>query len=190
MHRTLERSWQVVFWRGAIAIAFGIAAFAWPLLTLAGLVVLIGAFAILDGALAFLVAMRDVRRSGWWSALLAEGIAGIVAGAVVLAWPASGVVALTWLVAAWAIVTGALEIAAGLALRRAIQDEWALVLGGAVSIVAGIAIAARPTPSPGSGAVSLAWLVGLYALVFGALLVGLSLRLRRGGRRLDVLRQA
>ncbi len=184
MHRSLERSWHVVFWRGAIAMAFGLAAFAWPILTLAGLVALIGTFVVLDGALAFVVAMRDVRRTGWWSALLAEGVLGVVAGLVVVAWPRTGVLALTWLIAAWAIVTGVLEIVAGFALRRVIRDEWALVLGGAFSVLAGVVLAARPA----AGAVALAWLVGVYAFVFGALLVGLSLRLRRGVRRFGRMR--
>jgi uncharacterized membrane protein HdeD (DUF308 family) len=166
----------VLFWRGALAIAFGIVAFAWPVLTLAGIVVLFGAFAVVDGALALALAAKQARdRRLFRGALIAEALIGLVAGAIAVFSPGLGSFAIVAIVAGWAIVTGLLEIVAGIALRRVIEDEWALLLGGVVSIAVGIALVARPSVS----AVAIAWLLGLYALGFGALLLVLAVRLRR-----------
>lgn len=179
MRRTIHKSWQVLFWRGALAVAFGIVAFGWPLMTFGALVVLFGGFAIFDGALTFLLAARSVRATSWTSTLLAEGIAGIGAGSLAMFAPWIGTETMLFVLALWAVATGVLQIAAGLTLRRALADEWALVIGGVASMSAGIVLFFRPD----GGAVFVAAMLGAYALVFGVSLVALSLRLRRDGTR-------
>jgi len=106
--------------------------------------------------------------------LVLQGIAGIVIGVITFAWPDVTTLVLLAFIAAWAIVTGGLQIYAAIRLRRELRGEWLLALGGALSVAAGIALLAWPA----SGALALVLLIGAYALVFGAVLIALGLRLR------------
>ncbi len=175
MAHRLAHSWHALFWRGAIAVAFAVTTFAWPMVTLTGLVVLFGAFAMIDGALSSLIAMRESPRSRWATALLAEGLIGTLAGAVALFVPGVALTLLAAIIAAWAITTGVLEIVAATTFGREVGSMAALVFGGIASIVLGLVLAAKPAIA----ATAIAWLLGAYALVFGALLLGIALRVRR-----------
>lgn len=179
MAHRLAHSWHAVFWRGAIAIAFAITAFAWPMLTLTGLLVLFGTFALIDGALSFVMAMRESPRTRWSTALLAEGLIGAIAGAIALFVPGVAMALIVALIATWAVTTGLLEIVAATTLRRDSGSMFALIVGGAASILAGLLIVARPAIA----AVAIAWILGAYALVFGALLLGIALKMRRPSLR-------
>jgi uncharacterized membrane protein HdeD (DUF308 family) len=161
-----------VFWRGAIALAFAMTTIAWPLLTVTGLVVLFGAFAMMDGALSLLLAMRDSRRTRWSTALLAEGLIGTIAGAVALLVPGAALPLLVAVIATWAVTTGVLEIVAATTLGR---DSGPLIAGGVASIAMGVVLVAKPAIA----AIAIAWMLGAYALVFGLLLLGMALRMRR-----------
>jgi uncharacterized membrane protein HdeD (DUF308 family) len=103
-----------------------------------------------------------------------EGIAGLGIGIAAAVWPGITALTLVILIGAWALVTGVLEIVAAIQLRHAISNEWLLGLSGLLSVLFGLAVVIFP----GAGALALVWLIGLYALVFGALLIGLGLRLR------------
>lgn len=175
MAHRLAHSWHAVFWRGAIAIAFAVAAFAWPMLTLTGLLVLFGAFAMIDGALSFAIAMRESPRTRWSTALLAEGLIGVLAGGIALFVPGVAVTLLIALIATWAVTTGVLEIVAATTLGRDNPSMFALMIGGAASILAGLVLVAKPAIA----AIAIAWILGAYALLFGALLLGIALRMRR-----------
>jgi uncharacterized membrane protein HdeD (DUF308 family) len=175
MAHRLAHSWHAVFWRGAIAMAFALTAFAWPMVTVTGLIVLFGAFAMVDGALSFLVAMRESPRTRWSAALLAEGLIGTLAGGFALFVPGVALTLLVAIIATWAVTTGVLEIVAATTLGRDNSSMFALVAGGAASILLGLILAAKPAIA----AVAIAWLLGAYALVFGALLLGIALRMRR-----------
>jgi uncharacterized membrane protein HdeD (DUF308 family) len=107
--------------------------------------------------------------------LLLEGILGVVAGIVTFFWPGLTALALLYLIAAWAIVTGIMEIAAAIRLRREMVGEWALILGGALSVLFGVLLVVIPARA---GLLSLTWLIGAYAVVFGVLLVILAFRVR------------
>jgi uncharacterized membrane protein HdeD (DUF308 family) len=96
------------------------------------------------------------------------------------AWPEITAFALVLLIAAWAIVTGVLEIVAAIDLRKQIRHEWLLALSGALSIVFGILVVLQPD----AGALAVVWLLGAYALVFGGTLIGLAFRVRGLGREL------
>jgi uncharacterized membrane protein HdeD (DUF308 family) len=171
----LTRDWWVYAVRGAAAIVFGILALAWPGETLTALVFLFGIYALVDGgSLLVALARGDVlaRRHAWATALM--GIAGIAAGIAAFAWP--GITALTflYLVAVWAITVGVLEIVSAIELRREIDNEVWMAISGLLSIAFGALLVANP----GSGLVSLVWLVGLWAIVSGGANIGFALRLR------------
>jgi uncharacterized membrane protein HdeD (DUF308 family) len=107
-------------------------------------------------------------------ALLIEGIAGVGAAVITVMWPLITVLALVYIVAGWALITGVLELGAAVRLRKHISGEWMLALSGVVSVVFGGVLAIFPV----AGALTLAIWFGVYSLIFGALLVGLGIRLR------------
>jgi len=172
----LARYWWVVVLRGVLAIALGVLAFVWPVVTLTSLVIVFGAYALVDGVFALLSAVRGGGAEPWWLLVL-EGGVGIGIGVLTLVAPGITALALLFYIAIWAIATGVLEIAAALALRKEIEGEWLLVLGGLVSVAFGALLIARP----GAGALAVLWLIGGYAIAFGALLVLLGFKLRRRG---------
>ena len=169
----LARGWKFVLLRGLVAILFGVLTLAWPGLTLLTLVILYGAFALLDGGFSLAAAITgETTQSRWW--LLIIGILGLVAGAVTLVWPGITGLVLLLLIAAWAITSGILQVAGAIRLRAEIDDEWLLIASGVLSVLFGVLILLFP----GAGALGIAFGIGAYALIFGALLVAFSLRLR------------
>jgi uncharacterized membrane protein HdeD (DUF308 family) len=171
----LARNWWVLVLRGVLAVVFGILAFVWPGATVGALVILFGAFMLVDGIFALVAAWRRAeRRRSWWAFVL-EGLSGIAIGVITFFWPGVTAFALLYLIAAWAFVTGVFEIAAAIRLRKEIRGELFLALIG----VASIAFAILVVLFPGEGAVAIVWAIGAYAVVFGILLLALGIRLRR-----------
>ena len=179
----LERNWWLLLVRGIAAILFGIAALAWPGLTLAALVLLFGAYVLVDGVFGVVDSIRYRDRIANWGLWLLEGVLGIAVGAMTLLLPGVSALVLLMLVAAWAIVGGVLRIVAAIQLRKRIEGEWLLGLGGALSILFGVLLVALP----GAGILSLVWLIAAWAIVFGIVLTALALRLRRAGKDLSAL---
>lgn len=174
MKDMLCRSWWMPALRGALAVAFGILALAWPGLTLLGLIALFATYALLGGAVSILAAVRHRQsHEDWWLPLLI-GIAGIGAGVIALIHPGLTIVVLVLLIGANALVSGVLDMAMAIRLRKTIQHEWLLVLSALASIVFGILVFLFP----GAGALALVWMISIYALVTGALLLALAFRLR------------
>jgi len=170
----LANNWWALAVRGGLAILFGIVTLVWPGISLTALVLLFAAFALVDGILAIVAGVRGFRRDQRWGAFLLQGILGIAVAVLTVFWPAITALALVLLIAAWAIVTGILEIVAAVRLRREIRGEWLLALAGVASIAFGVLLVLNP----GAGALALLWLIGAYAIVFGLLLIGLAFRLR------------
>jgi uncharacterized membrane protein HdeD (DUF308 family) len=175
----LARNWWALALRGLVAILFGVLALLWPGLTLLALVFLFGAYVLVDGIVALLSALRAAQRHRRWGMLLLEGLAGIVAGILTFVWPGITTIVLLYLIAAWAVVTGILEVVTAIALREELRGEWLLGLSGVASVVFGILLFAQP----GAGAVALVWLIGWYAIIFGILLLAVAFRLRGWARR-------
>jgi uncharacterized membrane protein HdeD (DUF308 family) len=174
----LARNWWAIALRGLAGIIFGVLAFVVPGVTLAVLVLLFGAYALVDGIFNVMAAVSG--RSGrqpWWMLLL-EGVVSVAAGLVAFFMPGLTALALVYVISAWAFVTGVLEIAAAIRLRKVITNEWWLALSGVVSIVFAVFLAV----APGAGALALVFWIGAYALVFGVFLVALGVRLRRRHR--------
>ena len=177
MHIVLARNWWSLVLRGIIAIVAGIVTIIWPGITVAGLIILFGAYSLLDGVMSVLGAVRAAESHERWGVLVLEGVVGIAAAVVTVLWPAITLLALVWIIAAWAVVTGVFEIVAAVRLRRYIQREWLLVLSGIVSVLFGVIVAALPL----AGALVIALWIGAYMLIFGILLLTLGLRLRHWG---------
>ncbi len=169
--RSLAGNWWALALRGVAAVVFGVLAFVVPAISLAGLVLLFGAYAIVEGVFNLVAAMRGVDR--WWT-LLIEGLVSIAAGIISFAWPGLTALALVYVIAAWAIVTGVFDVVAAVRLRARITNEGWLIAAGVLSVVFGLLVALFPGP----GALAIVFWIGAYAIVFGAMLVGLAFRLR------------
>jgi uncharacterized membrane protein HdeD (DUF308 family) len=171
----LARNWWALVLRGLAAILFGVLAFAWPGITLFVLVLFFGAYMLVDGIFAIVAAVRAAGEEDRWWLLLVQGILGVLAGLVAIFWPGLTALALLYFIAAWAIVTGIMEIVAAIRLRREIEGEWALALSGALSVLFGVLLVVLPAPA---GLLSLVWLIGAYAVATGVLLLILGFRVR------------
>jgi uncharacterized membrane protein HdeD (DUF308 family) len=170
----LATNWWSLLIRGLLAIIVESIAFVLPGITFGALVILFGVYALLDGMLGIAGALRASRSHERWGWLLFEGIAGIVAAAITILWPAITAVALVYVIGFWALMTGALEIATAIQLRRYVPGEWILALTGLASIVFGVLVIAVPL----AGALAIALYVGVYAMFFGVLMVSLGIRLK------------
>jgi uncharacterized membrane protein HdeD (DUF308 family) len=176
----LARNWWALALRGIVAFLFGLLTFVWPRISVIVLVSLFGAYVMVDGIFAVVLALRRAQEGQrhWWS-LLIEGLIGIAAGVLTFVWPGITALVLLYLIAAWAIVTGVFEIAAAIRLRKEIKGEWLLALGGIVSMIFGFALMVMPV----AGALAVVWLIGIYAIIFGILLLALAFRLRGWSQR-------
>lgn len=169
---SLARGWWLVLLRGVLGVLFGVAALAWPALTLATLVLLFGAYALVDGVFAVIAAVSPPRNRFW--SLFLQGLIGIGAGIVTFKMPGLTALTLLYVIAAWAVVMGVFQIVAAVRLRREITGEVLLALSGVAAVVFGGLLFVRP----GAGALAVLALIATYAIVFGALLIALGLRLR------------
>jgi uncharacterized membrane protein HdeD (DUF308 family) len=167
--------WWALAIRGGIAIIFGLAALLRPDIALEALILLFGAYALVDGVFAIVGVFGGTRGGTPRWLLLIEGIAGILAGIIAFVLPGLTAVVLLYLIAAWAVVTGIFEIATAIRLRQEIRGEWALIIGGALSILFGVILAVI---GPVAGLLSLIWLIGVYAVAFGILMLITAFQVR------------
>lgn len=175
----LSRNWWVLLLRGIAAIAFGVLAWVQPAISLAALILLFGAYTLADGVLGTWTAIAGRKEKEDWWVLLLWGLLGVGVGIMTFLAPGLTALVLLFYIAVWAIATGVVQIVAAIRLRKQIEGEWLLVLGGLVSVVFGMLLMVQP----GAGAISLVWLIATYALVFGVLLVLLAFRVRSFGVR-------
>ena len=153
----LAGNWWALALRGLLAVLFGITALVMPGLTLAVLVLLYGGYAFVDGTFAVVAALAGRTYGSPWWAMLIRGLLGIAVGIMTFAWPGITELALLYIIAAWAVVTGGFEIAAAIRLRKEIQGEWLMALSGARSVLFGLAVMVYP--GAGAGNRLVAWLV-------------------------------
>jgi uncharacterized membrane protein HdeD (DUF308 family) len=171
MVEAMTRSWGALAFRGTAAILFGIVAFVWPGPTIGVLVLLLAAFALVEGVINIVAGLRV--REGW---AVAEGAVSVLFGIVILVvGPAWTALALLYLVAAWAIITGIARIVAAIQLRRTLTNEWLLIASGAASLIFGLIAAIFP----GAGILALLWFVAAWSIILGVFLIVLALQLRQ-----------
>jgi uncharacterized membrane protein HdeD (DUF308 family) len=176
----LARNWWAIAIRGIAAIIFGLCAFFIPGAALWALVILFGAYSLVDGVFAIVAAVRAAQSHERWGQLLLMGIFGVIIAAVTWFAPGLTALALLYVIAAWAIVTGVFELVAAFELRRHLTGEVWWVLAGLCSIVFGLFLIWRPA----AGALAVLWIIGAYAIAFGIFLLGLAFRLRGHLQRL------
>jgi uncharacterized membrane protein HdeD (DUF308 family) len=160
--------------RGAVAVAFGVLTLIWPTVTVLALAIVFGVYALIDGVMRIVGAIRDHERPRRWVALL-SGAVSVAAGIISLIWPGITVLVLALLVGVWALVTGVTDIVAAIRLRKQIRGEVFLVLIGLLSVVAGVLIIFQPI----AGALGIALVIGVFAVLYGAVLIYLGYRLRK-----------
>lgn len=165
--RTLATTaWWLVLVQGLLAIVFGVVAIVWPSLALETILVLFGAYSLLDGVVSLYAGIRN--RDQGWGWLVFQGIASLAIGVLALRYPSTTAIALTLIVAFWALVIGFIRIWGAFELRRLRARGWAWALiAGILAAVFGLALVVNP----GYGAQALMWLIAITALVFGLALV-------------------
>jgi uncharacterized membrane protein HdeD (DUF308 family) len=171
---TFKLNWWLLALRGMLAVLFGVLAFMWPGATLLTLVWLFGAFALMNGVLSLVLAAKTPKGYPKVGSLILGGLLGILAGLLAFVMPGITALGLLILIAAWAIVTGVMELVAAVRLRKIITNEWLLVLAGIASVAFGVILLFQP----GAGALALIWLIAAWAVVFGILLLILAFRMR------------
>lgn len=174
MKELIAKSWWAFELRGLITIIFGLIALLFPGITLGALIVVFGIYAIGEGV-SMLIAAFNKRYTQHWQITLFVGLLGLAAGIVALVWPGLTAVSLLAVIAAWALLTGILEIVGALRLRKEITGEWSLILSGIVSLVFAVLLMTNPM----AGALAMVWLIGIYAIICGVLFMILGVKVHR-----------
>jgi uncharacterized membrane protein HdeD (DUF308 family) len=172
---SLGRYWWAVLVRGIIAILFGLIALLWVEFATLALVYIFGVYAIVDGILSVANGWTNRTLNPNWYIVFIQGLAGITAGFVVIFLADFAAFALIYLIAIWALITGILELVTAIRLRREIQNEWALALSGILSIILGIVLIIWPA----MGILAVVWAIGVYAILYGLLMLYLAFLIRR-----------
>jgi uncharacterized membrane protein HdeD (DUF308 family) len=170
----LASNWWTLVLRGVLAIIFGVVTFLMPGVAIGALVLLFGAYVFVEGIFNIIAGLRAPKGYARWWTLLLEGVISVIAGLLAFFYPLATTVALLYLIAFWAIVTGVFEIATAIRLRRQMTSEIFLILSGIVSILFGALLIFAPA----AGALAVVWYIGIYAIIFGALLIGAGFKLR------------
>lgn len=170
----LARNWGLVALRGVLAILFGIVCIVWPGMALTTLIWLFAIYAIVDGIFSVGAGITGgSMMPRWW--LIVVGLAGIVAGLIAAFNPGATALVLLTFIGAWLVVRGIFEIIGAIAVRREIDNEWMLILGGALSVLFGLYVIIFP----GGGALAILLAIGIFSIIGGVMMVGFALRLRR-----------
>lgn len=172
----ISKYWWVLLLRGLAAVVFGILAVSMPGLTLFMLVITFGIYTIFDGVLEIWNGFTNrAQHDRWWVDVLI-GLAGVIAGILIMSLPGVTARVAIYFIAAWMLVTGVLQIITAIRVRKEVSNEWLMILSGALSALLGVYFFAFP----GGGAVSLVWVIGIYAILFGIMLVVMSFKARKG----------
>lgn len=172
----VQQGWWMFLIRGLAAIVFGILALAWPDLTLFVLIIAFGIYVMFDGVLEIYNGFANRSEHGRWWVDILIGLAGVVAGILIISLPGITAVVAMYYIGAWMVVTGVLQIIYAIKVREQIEGEWLLVVSGLISVILGIVFFIWP----GGGAVSLVWLIAIYAILIGIALSIFALRARKG----------
>ena len=172
----LQRSWWVLLVRGLAAIVFGVLTWMQPAASAVALLVIFGAYVLVDGALGVYGTIKNRHQSSHWWVMLIWGLAGVIVGVLTVINPAITGLVLTIYIGVWAVVTGVMQIIAAMRLRKEIEGEWLLVLSGLLSVVFGGFVLSQPM----AGMMAMVWVIATYAVIFGVLMILLAFRVKKG----------
>ena len=167
--------------RGVLAIIFGVLAIANPAIAAATLVWWLGIFILIDGTMALVTALNNWNQKEDKWLLLLDAVISIILGILIFRTPGVTLLIIEMFLAVWAIFSGVTKIAMAIQLRKQIEGEGWLALSGLLSIIFGILIFAQP----GIGVVTLMWLIAVFAIMVGAVLILLGLRIRKLGTKIS-----
>ncbi len=179
MIESLMRNWWALALRGVAALIFGVLAFVWPGMTLTVLIWIFAAYMLVDGVFALIAGLRAAQLGARWWPFAVEGVLDLAAGAIAFLWPGIALLTFIYIAALWAVLSGVVLLVAAMRLHRA-QGDALLLLGGLLSLAWGAVVLFWPI----AGELALAWWIGAYAILFGAVMLIVALRLRRHWRDL------
>ena len=174
MVHILTRNWWMWLIRGIAAIVFGLLAWRWPGLTWITIAIFFGAYAFVDGIFAIVATVRAAETGQRWWPFLLEGIVGILIAAITFYDVRITIAALFLTIAAWAFLTGIVELVAAFQLRKHIANEIWLIVAGLASIAFGVLMLFYPIVA----AITIIYIIAAYAVIFGIIMIAFSLRLR------------
>jgi uncharacterized membrane protein HdeD (DUF308 family) len=180
---THATGWPTII-RGLLAILFGVIAIARPQATALALVILFAVWAIMDGGFDLFVAVQRGRAGARWGWFLFEGLVSIAAGVLALVYPGVTILVLTILVAARALVMGAIMLTSAFTSKGS-PHRWLYGLTGVVSVLFGFMLLLHPVV----GALALVWTIGIYAIIFGVTLIALGIQVHMHHRRREKSQQ-
>jgi uncharacterized membrane protein HdeD (DUF308 family) len=186
MFPTLSRNWWAVALRGVVAVIFGVLALSKPGITLEALVYTFGFFAIVDGTFSLVGGLSMIGSGAAWGGPVFGGIGGIGVGVLTFFWPGLTALGLLYLISFWAIFTGLMELTAAVQFRKEATHPVMLGIAGVLSVSFGLLLVIFP----GAGALSVVWLIGVYAIAFGVTFIALGFRLRGVEREVSTIRHA
>jgi len=171
---TFAANWRALALRGLVALLFGLVVLFWPGLVFAVLAVLFGIYAVVDGAITFVPALRSSEQGARRWLPLTEGAVGVLAGLIALLLSGMTANGLVYVIVGWALATGMLKILTAIVLRAELENGWLLAGSGALSVLFGILLAVLA----GSDVPFLIPLIGAFAVVVGLALIVFAFRLR------------
>ena len=181
----ITRNWRWFLFRGLVALILGVIALVFPFKVAVVFTALFAAFAFIDGILSIISGIQGARSQRPWLSLVLSGLVGVAIGVLFIVWPGASTVAYALvtvlLVASWATITGVLQISAAIRMRKEIEGEWLLGFSGLLSVVLGVGVFIYAMIDPGASILAVAWMIGIYALIFGIVLVTLAIKLRKLG---------
>ncbi len=185
--KALAKNWKWLMLDGVLMILVGIIAAFAPISAVYAMTLVWGAFTFADGIFSIAAGVAKARkREEHWVAMLLRGALGLMAGIVVLVMPLVATVALvafTWaMISIWSFVTGVMEVAAAIRLRKEIEGEWLMALSGIVSILFGLAIPVFLIMYPAASLVAMGYMVGFWAFLHGMLTLALAMKLKNEAR--------
>lgn len=172
--RLVSRYWWLMLIWGILVVLFGLCAIFWPHLTLLTLIFLFGSFALANGVLGIVLAIQERHELPLWWTELAAGIISVLIGIAVILWPHITALVTLYMIAIWAIVTGVFQIAHAIGGSGRHSPVF-LAVSGIVGILLGIILFAS---SPLTALLALVWVIGVYALIYGVMLIVRAFYLR------------
>jgi uncharacterized membrane protein HdeD (DUF308 family) len=176
LEHVLTRSSRLYALAGLASLLFGFALIVWPNIGAGVLLALFGAFALGSGVFLTVAGIDlGIEHARHWLPIVFAGLFGIAIGAYTFFRPGITALALLYLIALWAILTGLVEFVVGITFTGQVPGVWALWLSGLVSVAFGVLVAVRPR----TGALAIIWLIGLYAIMAGILRMAFAFQLNQ-----------